>query len=211
MAIDAIIFDIGGVLETTPPTGWQERWPVRLGLEQEDFDARLDPVFLAGSTGAMSLPEVERAIAAELNLDRDALREFMDDLWTEYVGTLNVELARYFAGLRPRYRTGILSNSFVGAREREQELYGFEEMCDAIVYSHEEGVMKPDPQAYRIACARLGAEPCRCVLLDDTEACIDGARAIGMQAIRFTGNLQAIRDLDELLASGSASQTAATR
>lgn len=32
MPIEAVIFDIGGVLEVTPPTGWLERWASRLGL-----------------------------------------------------------------------------------------------------------------------------------------------------------------------------------
>ncbi|MEX2626162.1 MAG: hypothetical protein WD225_04725, partial [Ilumatobacteraceae bacterium] len=49
---------------------------------------------------------------------------FMDDLWAEYLGTPNTELIDYFTGLGGRVRTGILSNSFVGAREREQERYG---------------------------------------------------------------------------------------
>ena len=44
----------------------------------------------------------------------------MADLWREYLGTANTELIEYARRLRPRYRTGILSNSFVGAREREQ-------------------------------------------------------------------------------------------
>jgi putative hydrolase of the HAD superfamily len=39
------------------------------------------------------------------------------ELWEEYLGTLNSELAIYFASLRPRVRTGILSNSF-GRRAR---------------------------------------------------------------------------------------------
>jgi len=40
----------------------------------------------------------------------------MADLCAEYLGTLNVELTNYFRELRPRYRTAMLSNSFVGAR-----------------------------------------------------------------------------------------------
>lgn len=199
MSIEAVLFDIGGVLELTPATGWQERWAVDLGLEPAEFDARLDAIFLAGSTGASTLAEVEEAIAAALGLEADALGRFMEDLWTEYLGTLNRDLADYFAGLRPRLRTGILSNSFVGAREREEERYGFGDMCDAVVYSHEEGFLKPDPRSYRAACTRLDVEPAKCVLLDDTQACVDGAHGIGMHAIRFTGNSGAMRDLEELL------------
>ena len=83
----------------------------------------------------------------------------MDDAWAEYLGMLNHELAAYFAGLRLRYRTGILSNSVVGAREREQALYGFEDMCDTIVYSHEVGWRKPDPRIYWAVCDRLETAP----------------------------------------------------
>lgn len=45
-----------------------------------------------------------------------------------------------------RGKTAILSNSFVGAREREREqaAHGFHEMCDVIVYSHEVGCLKPE-------------------------------------------------------------------
>ncbi|HEY1519004.1 MAG TPA: hypothetical protein VGF91_21415 [Solirubrobacteraceae bacterium] len=71
----------------------------------------------------------------------------MDDIWAEYLGTLNQHIADYFASLRPAYRTSILSNSLVGAREREQAAYGFEDMCDVVVYSHEIGLSKPDPRA----------------------------------------------------------------
>lgn len=200
--IEAVIFDIGGVLEVTPPTGWPERWASRLGVSPQDLTARLEPSFAAGATGAMTLAEVERATETALGLDAAALEQLMDDLWSEYLGTLNEPLADYFARLRPRYRTGILSNSFVGARERERERYGFPEMCDVIVYSHEEGLLKPDPRFYLIACERLSAPPAGCALLDDVQANVDGARALGMHAVTFVDNAQAMRDLDALLNGG---------
>ena len=204
MAIEAVLFDIGGVLEVTPPTGWPERWAGTLGLSTDELITRLEPAFRAGAIGAMSLPEVERANAAALELDPAALKQLMADLWSEYLGTLNEELAAYFAALRPRYRTGILSNSFVGARERERERYGFEDMCDVIIYSHEVGVLKPDPQAYLVACERLGTAPASCVLLDDLEANVEGANAVGMNAVTFADTAQAIRDLERLLNGGPA-------
>jgi putative hydrolase of the HAD superfamily len=123
----------------------------------------------------------------------------MDDAWAEYVGTLNIELTRYFSGLRPRYRTGIVSNSFVGARERELALYGFEELCDTIVYSHEVGVMKPDPAIYLIACRRLDVTPGEVVFLDDVPANVQAAAELGMTAITFLSTDQAIAELQRLL------------
>ena len=52
----------------------------------------------------------------------------------------------------------ILSNSFVGAREREQAAYGFEDLVDEIIYSHECGMSKPDPGIHALACERLRVE-----------------------------------------------------
>ncbi len=201
MAFKAVIFDIGGVLEFNPRTGWQQRWATRLGLDRDTFDARLQPIWRMGDIGALSLAEVERRTAEALCLDGPTLRELMDDQWTEYLGTLNEVLARYFARLRPRYRTGIVSNSFVGAREREQAAYGFEGMCHAVVYSHEEGVKKPDGRIYEIVCRRLGVAPGESIFLDDVQACVEGARHIGMTAIAFLDNDQAVAELEHQLGS----------
>jgi putative hydrolase of the HAD superfamily len=197
--IEAVVFDVGDVLEINPPSDWAERWATRLAIPLAEFNQRLEEVWASGSVGTATLEEVERRIAVALGLDDAALRELICDVWAEYVGLLNEELAEYFAGLRPRYRTGILSNSFVGAREREQQAHGLGDLCDVIVYSHEEGVLKPDPRIYRIVCERLDVSPARAVLLDDVEANVEGARAVGMYGIVFRSNEQAIADLQALL------------
>lgn len=199
MAIDAVIFDIGGVLEITPATSWDDRWAARLGLDRSDMISRLEPIWNAGEIGAISLDDIEQWATEALGLREAEVPAFMDDQWSEYLGTLNEDLARYFAELRPRFRTGILSNSFVGAREREQDAYGFEEMCDVVVYSHEEGIRKPDARFYGIVCDRLGVQPQTVLFLDDVQACVEGARRVGMTPIRFVNNEQAIAELDHHL------------
>ncbi len=89
------------------------------------MNSRLAEVAEAGAVGTISEQQAGQRIAEILGLDAGQLRAFLADLWTEYLGTLNTDLAAYFASLRPRYRTGIISNSFVGARHREQQRYGF--------------------------------------------------------------------------------------
>lgn len=194
-----MIFDIGNVLEVNPRTGWAERWARRLQIDPPSFEQRLDEIWAPGSIGASSLEEIERQTAATFGLDEATLGGLMDDAWSEYVGTLNQELADYVIRLRPRYRTGILSNSFVGAREREEKLYRFGEMCEVVVYSHEEGCLKPDPRIYRTVCTRLDVAPETAVFLDDVQKNVDGAIAVGMQAIRFRDNGQAMSELAALL------------
>lgn len=199
MPVRAVVFDIGGVLETTPPTGWADRWEQWLELGPGEMYERLLDVYRDGSIGAISEDDVRRGVGDLLGLDETQVRAFMDDLWTEYLGTLNVELTEYFRRLRPEYRTGILSNSFAGARAKEQERYGFEDMADVIVYSHEAGILKPDPRIYHLTCERLGVRPEEAVFLDDTETAVDGARDIGMQAVLSKDNAQAVADIGERL------------
>lgn len=117
----------------------------------------------------------------------------------EYLGTANAELIEYARRLRPRYRTGIVSNSFVGAREREQAAYGFEDFVDKIVYSHEAGLSKPDPRIYALICARLDVLPGEMVFLDDVELCGVGAREAGVHAVLYQDNAQAIAEIEKLL------------
>jgi epoxide hydrolase-like predicted phosphatase len=197
--VTAVVFDVGGVLEVNPATGWPERWAVRLGLSADDFAQRIDRLWSGGDLGSVTLAEIERRTADGLDLDDGALLELMNDAWAEYLGSLNRPLAEYFRSLRPSFRTGILSNSFVGAREREQDAYGFEDMCDAIVYSHEVGHLKPEPAAYRVVSERLGVAPADVLFLDDVQANVDGARAVGMRAITFLDTRQAISDIEAQL------------
>lgn len=196
MAIRAVIFDIGGVLEFTPPTGWEQAWARYLGLPWPEVASRLEATWRAGTIGEIDLADVEQRTMAALDLTEAEIGQFMGDVWAEYLGSLNQELAGYFASLRPRYETGILSNSFVGARELECAAYGFDQLCDAIVYSHEEGMLKPDPRFYRIAADRLGVQPHEAVFLDNAQACVDGAVAVGMKAVTYVNNQQAIAELE---------------
>jgi epoxide hydrolase-like predicted phosphatase len=196
----AVIVDIGGVLEVTPRTGHTAAWETQLGLGEGELDRRMLDIWRAGSLGTISEDDVHAALVERLGFSADDLERFMAGVWDEYLGTLNAELTEWFAGLRPRYRTGIVSNSFVGAREKERERYGFEELTDTIVYSHEVGVAKPDPAIYLLACERLAVRPEEAVFLDDHERAVEGARAVGMAAVLFRDNAQAIGEIDGLLA-----------
>jgi epoxide hydrolase-like predicted phosphatase len=199
MPVRAVVFDIGGVLEDAPPTGVAERWEAALGLRPGELNERLGGVWEAGAIGAISEGEVHRSIGRLLGLDEAQASAFVQDIWTEYLGTLNAELAGYFSSLRPRYRTAMLSNSFVGAREREQERYGFGDITDLIVYSHEVGMSKPDPSIYQLTCDRLGVRPEQVVFLDDRPDFVEAALEAGITAILFQDNEQAIADIEARL------------
>jgi putative hydrolase of the HAD superfamily len=200
--ITAVVLDIGGVLEWTPPTGHVERWESSLGLPPGGLHRTMDDVWRGGRLGTLTEAQVEAAFADRLGLSPADLGAFMTGFWDEYLGTPNTELIDWFGRLRRRCRTGIVSNSFVGAREREQERYGFADLTEVLVYSHEVGVAKPDPAIYELVCRRLGVAPEEAVFLDDKPGAVEGAEAVGMTGVLFRDNEQAVAAIEALLRPG---------
>lgn len=198
-----VILDIGGVLEITPETGCVQRWEERLGLSLGTVHERMSDVWQAGSVGSVSEREVHEQVAARLGLDAPQAEAFMADLWAEYLGTPNEELIAYVRGLRGSCRLGILSNSFVGARERETALYHFDELVERIVYSHEIGIEKPDPRAIDTVRAGLEVRPESCLFIDDLAVNVEAAEAAGMQAHLFLDNARTITRIAVHLDAGS--------
>ncbi|MFB7260668.1 HAD-IA family hydrolase [Streptomyces nojiriensis] len=202
MTATCVILDIGGVLEITPETGWVQRWEEQLKLPLGTVHERMHDVWRAGSVGSISEREVHEQVAARLGLDAPRVEAFMADLWAEYLGTPNQDLIDYVQGLSGSCRLGILSNSFVGARERETTLYHFDELVEQIVYSHEIGVEKPDLRAFEAACASLDVRPEDCLFIDDVAINVAAAQAAGMQAHLFEDNARTVTRIAAHLDAG---------
>jgi putative hydrolase of the HAD superfamily len=219
MTSRAVVFDIGGVLEIVPEGGDPTRrfpdliarWEERLGLAPGELDRRItamDERFSAagkdGSIGTCSEEEWLAELGPATAMNPEQMDAFMRDFWDVYCGEPNSEMIEYFKGLRPRYRTALLSNSFIGARREEEARFGFAAMTDLIVYSHEEGMNKPDRRIYERAWQRLGVQPHEMIFLDDAEPNILAARDCGIHAILFHDNAQAIAEIETCLRDQSA-------
>jgi putative hydrolase of the HAD superfamily len=182
------------------------RWEERLGLSPGELDKRITAMdkrlSASGKDGAIGTCAEEEWMA-ELRLatemDDAQIDAFMRDFWDVYMGESNSELIAYFQSLRPRYRTALLSNSFVGARREEEARFGFAAMTDLIVYSHEEGMSKPDRRIYERTWQRLGVQPQEMIFLDDVEPNILAARECGVHAILFENNTKAIAEIEACL------------
>ena len=201
MAIHAVVFDLGGVLEVEIDTGLYAKWEARLHLEPGKFR---EWIFGSGwlidaTYGKFSEEEMLRRFREISGMDQEQMGEFMNDFWDKYCGELNTELAAYFKGLRPRYKTAILTNGVPGARRVERERFDFDSMADLIIYSSEEKTAKPQPRIYEILCERLGLAPVEIVFLDDSSKIVEAARAFGMHAVLFENNAQAISAIQEKL------------
>lgn len=95
------------------------------------------------------------------------------------------ELLDYINSLRKKYKTAMLSNIGKG---RLPEIFGqgfLEQYFDEVVASSDIGYAKPEASAYEIVADRLGVRLDECVFTDDRPEFVDGAVAVGMQAILY--------------------------
>lgn len=100
-------------------------------------------------------------------------------------------------------RIALVTNNFPGsdtvgslARPEVAEIVA---MVDVVIESSREGVRKPEPAFYALACSRLDIEPAEAVFLDDLGINLKPAREMGMTTIKAVDPVQALRELGEVL------------
>lgn len=82
------------------------------------------------------------------------------------------------------YRLGMLTNGFSAIQNRKVDVCGIRPLFDYILISGDDGLQKPDAEAFRRAVLRLGVHPADCVYVgDNPENDIKGAKNAGMQAV----------------------------
>ena len=97
------------------------------------------------------------------------------------------------------FDTAVVSSSEREAIDFVVAKLGLGRHLDVIVSSEDCTRSKPDPQGYLIAARRLGREPSRCLVFEDSLAGLTAARAAGMHTVAITrgkkgGALTAVRE-----------------
>ena len=118
-------------------------------------------------------------------------------------GTLRPRMVEVLRECKKQFKVACITNNMKpidpnhDSVEKRQftDTGGVMALFDLIVESSVEGVRKPEPQIYQIACNRLGVNPSQCVFLDDLGINLKPARAMGMKTIKVVDPDEAIREL----------------
>jgi epoxide hydrolase-like predicted phosphatase len=202
VAISAVLFDLTGVLTTSP-------WPhltaaaggnveLLVGPYHEDGDhpwhrlERGEINFAEWYQGVMAL-----AADAGVELDLSPLAALRDEM-VAYPSVV----ARVLALREDGYRTALVTNNVREGASTWRSLLPVDDLFDLIVDSSDVGVRKPNRAIFELTLERLGVDdPANAVFLDDLESNVVAARAMGMHAIVVGDPPDAALDeLDALLA-----------
>lgn len=185
--VDGVVFDMGGILHPTPfevlpdiarAKGWSpEVFP------RGPFAGGADEAYGQLDRGEIREPQYWRMVSDRLA--RNGLAFDVHEV-VDWDGRDRDEVVETIRQLGRRYRTGLLTNDASdwlgpGWRHTWWLRDAFEVMVDAA----EEGLRKPAPGIYLRCAERLGLPPERIVFIDDLTVNVEGARAVGMQAIWF--------------------------
>jgi putative hydrolase of the HAD superfamily len=99
------------------------------------------------------------------------------------------------------FKVGALTNNWAptGETDREDGTRALIDRFDVFIESSVEGLRKPDPAIYRLACERLRAQPEEMIFLDDIGGNLKPARAMGMATIKVETPAEALAELSTLV------------
>lgn len=191
----AVIFDVGGVLIDWNPKHLYSK----LLADEAAIDAFLEEIGfqswnLALDGGARWEPTIAGLV--EKFPHHRALIEAAHLRWHEMLpsdipGTVAI-LERMAAAGVPLYAiTNYSSEKFAETVER----FAFFAHFRDIVVSGDEGLLKPEAEIFRLCLDRNGLRAEDCVFIDDVARNIEGARAVGIDAILFEAPEQLEREL----------------
>jgi putative hydrolase of the HAD superfamily len=203
MMIEAVIWDFGGVLTTSPFEAFA-RFESERGLPADiirrtNAQNPLENAWAKFERAELDIESFDRLFAAEsLALGAEVRgREVLPLL----SGELRPEMVEALRRVGATLKTGCITNNLpansVGSAAG-RSLYVAEVMAlfDHVIESAKIGLRKPDPRIYRMMLEALEVDPKRCVYLDDLGVNLKPARDMGMTTIKVLDAPQAIAELE---------------
>lgn len=207
--VHAVLFDFGGVVLSSPIDGFlayeasaglPRGFLQRINMTNPDTNA-----WACMERGEISEDEFYRRFEAEAV----ALGHALDAraALAQLTGEVQPIMLDAIKSLRSRYTVACLTNNMTighgtamaSTPEKSAEISNAMALFEHVIESRVIGARKPEPKFFARACEVIGAEPKRCVFLDDLGQNLKTARALGMTTIKVTSVSQALAELETVL------------
>ena len=209
--IRAVISDFGGVL-TTPLMHSFAAYQDETGISAAALGSAMQAI--ADRDGAHPLFELEKGRMTEEAFLRSIAEALEPELG--HVPEMHGFKEIYFEALHPnepmielmrgirrggRQRMALLTNNVREWEPLWRQMLPVDEIFEFVVDSAFVGTRKPEREIYEITVERLGDgyEPADCLFVDDVEVNVEAARELGMVAVHFLDNEQAIPEIESHL------------
>jgi 2-haloacid dehalogenase len=184
--VDTVVFDLGGVL-----IDWSPYHLYRKLFDSDEEIARfLEEIDLYTWLHGIDADKPFQRGVEELSARLPQHSELIEAYWHRWAETINGTLDDSLAVLEELKAQGVplyvISNWSSETWHHATDRFDFLDWFDGLVISGLEGVAKPDPGIFQIACARHDITPETAVFIDDRAENVDSARNLGFHGIHFT-------------------------
>ena len=192
-----VVFDVGDVL-----IHFRYRDHMRdLGFSEDAVDYLSEHMVLTDFWHEMDLGiRTEKEAVEKFTKEIPQYSEEVRSFWAHTEGL--VKEYPYAPGLvrsikQQGYGVYILSNYPTETAERHWPTFQFLPESDGYIISGREKMTKPDPEIYHLLESRFGVDLTESLFIDDRQVNLDGAEAVGMASLLFTGYGQLAKDLKD--------------
>jgi putative hydrolase of the HAD superfamily len=184
--IKAIIFDFGRVISAQKPSTLFRSYEDALGLEPDTINSIMfgSEAWQQALVGRKTAEEFWYEIGPDLGLvnvnevDTFRHRYHADE-------KINQGVQDLISRLHGNYKLAVLSNSPPGLSQWLAD-WNVLNFFEVVFCSGDEGIAKPDPEAFELTLERLGVKPKEALFIDDTREHVHAAQKLGLQGILFT-------------------------
>ena len=203
--LDAILWDFGGVFTTSPFENFN-LLEERCGAPR-DFIRTLNSVnpttnaWARFESNQVSLEEFDELFAKESKLAGHEIRG--KEVISMLSGDLRPKMVELLKLCKEQYRVACITNNVKAGRgpgmssddDKASKVSMVMALFDDVIESSVEGIRKPNPEIYKLACQRISVEPEKCLFIDDLGINLKPAKELGMKTIKVLSEAQALKDI----------------
>lgn len=197
--IDLVIFDMGGVLLQTINSQPREAIAARFGVTRTELEMFIfmSETSLRSEVGELSDKEHWENVLHHFNQPVSDYTKVYDEYFSG--DSIDQEMLAFAVSLKPDCQLGLLSNAWVNARPLLGERFDFIDTFDVSVFSYEVGMRKPDPAIFKLILKKAGVKAENTIFIDDMPTNVEGAKFVGLHAIRYTDTQATITAIKAML------------
>jgi len=201
--IEAVIWDFGGVLTTSPFEAFarfeRERGLPADIIRRTNAANHLENAWAKFERAEVDIETFDKLFADESRMLGAEVRG--KDVLPLLQGDLRPEMVEALKRIKAQCKTGCITNNLPAnamGSTSGRSLYVAEVMVlfDHVIESAKIGLRKPDPRIYGMMIERLGVDPSKCIYLDDLGVNLKPAREMGMTTIKVVSAPQALAELE---------------
>lgn len=185
--IRGMIFDFGGVLGLPQKDEARQGMMAAVGIDEKRFFQSYFDVRSEYDRGTISRREYWTEVLARLELEiSEEIFETLVVVDEESWVSENKQMIDFIRMNRDQMeKLGVLSNMPADFVPSIRNNFDWIEWFDFALWSCDVHMIKPEQEIYILVADKLGLSPTECLFVDDSMVNVEGARAVGMEAIHY--------------------------